>query len=55
MAIAPKSDKCGKELTSFGAILLSPPDEHSMVKKFHICQQCYELITAPFEIKTEEA
>lgn len=42
MAIKPKCDKCGDELVDFGAILFSPPDEESTVKKFHICKSCYE-------------
>lgn len=42
MAIQPKCDKCAEELVDFGAILLSPPDEDAMVKKFHICKTCYE-------------
>lgn len=42
MAIAPICDKCGKELVVFGAILFSPPDEQSTVKKFHICEPCYD-------------
>jgi uncharacterized protein with PIN domain len=41
MAIQPKCDKCNEELIEFGAILLSPPDEENMVKKFHICKSCY--------------
>jgi hypothetical protein len=41
MAIRPTCDKCGQELTDFGAILLSPPDSVNMVRKFHICQTCY--------------
>lgn len=44
MAIAPKCDKCGKELTEFGAILFSPPNDKSEVKKFHICVNCYHEI-----------
>ncbi len=42
MAIKPKCDKCGKELTEFGAILFSPPNDKSEVKKFHICVSCYQ-------------
>ena len=42
MAINPLCDKCKTELNDFGAILLSPPDERSTVKKFHICKECYE-------------
>lgn len=41
MAISPTCDKCGRELTAFGAILLSPPDADGKVKKWHICKECY--------------
>ena len=41
MAIRPVCDRCGKELTAFGALLFSPPDTESTVKKFHICIDCY--------------
>lgn len=41
MAINPVCNKCKKELTDFGAILISPPDSESKVKKFHICKECY--------------
>ena len=46
MAIAPKCDiaKDGKELTDYGAILLSPPDKNGMVRKWHICAQDYQEI-----------
>jgi hypothetical protein len=44
MAIKPICDKCKEELTDFGAILLSPPNEKSEVKKFHICKKCYKEI-----------
>lgn len=44
MAIKPFCDKCKKELTEFGAILLSPPDQKGMVKKWHVCKECYEEI-----------
>jgi len=42
MAIKPKCDRCKEELEEFGAILLSPPDAESKVKKFHLCKKCYE-------------
>lgn len=42
MAIKPKCDKCGEELKDFGAILFSPPDKNSTVKKFHVCVGCYK-------------
>lgn len=45
MAISPTCDKCKCELTEFGAILLSPPDENRQVTKFHLCKQCYELMS----------
>lgn len=41
MAINPMCDMCGQELTEFGAILFSPPDAQSSVKKYHICKHCY--------------
>ena len=44
MAIKPKCDKCKKELNEFGGILLSPPKKN-MVKKFHLCQECYAEIS----------
>lgn len=49
MAIKPKCDKCGKELTEFGAILFSPPNDKSEVKKFHICVSCYQDIIQDFD------
>jgi hypothetical protein len=44
MPIKPVCDKCKKELNEFGAILLSPPDQNSNVKKIHLCKPCYEAI-----------
>lgn len=41
MAITPKCDKCGEELVELGAILLSPPNTASEVKKYHLCVNCY--------------
>ncbi|HMS92287.1 MAG TPA: hypothetical protein PJ993_02410 [Candidatus Saccharibacteria bacterium] len=49
MAIKPKCDKCGKELAEFGAILFSPPNSKSEVKKFHICVSCYQDIVQDFD------
>ncbi|HSX15114.1 MAG TPA: hypothetical protein VLE72_04425 [Candidatus Saccharimonadales bacterium] len=48
MAIKPICDRCGKELTKFGAILFSPPDDRSTVKKLHVCVDCYQAITKDF-------
>ncbi len=42
--IKPICNKCKKELTKFGAILLSPPDENSKVDKIHLCVECYNVI-----------
>ncbi|MEI6627542.1 MAG: hypothetical protein WCL61_03020 [bacterium] len=50
MAIKPICDKCKKELTEFGGILLSPPKEN-MVKKFHLCQECYNKIACGLEVE----
>lgn len=44
MAIKPACDMCKKELTDYGAILLSPPDKKSKVIKYHICKTCYKHI-----------
>lgn len=42
--IKPKCEKCGYELTEFGAILLSPPDKDNKVIKDHLCIKCYDQI-----------
>jgi hypothetical protein len=39
--INPTCDFCGHELFKFGGLLFSPPDENSMVKKYHICAKCF--------------
>lgn len=44
MAIKPICDRCGNELSDFGAILLSPPNDINEVMKFHICKSRYEKI-----------
>ncbi len=46
MAISPLCDKCKQELEDYGAILLSPPDDKQMVRKFHLCKKCYETLAA---------
>ena len=48
MAISPRCDKRSKELVDFGGILLSPPDENDMVRKYHLCKSCYAEIVAQF-------
>jgi hypothetical protein len=48
MAIKPVCDKCKKELDDFGGILLSPPDQDSRVKKFHLCRMCYKEVVDSF-------
>lgn len=48
MAISPNCDKCSNELVDFGGILLSPPDEMDMVRKYHLCTACYAGIVALF-------
>ncbi|HRV75804.1 MAG: hypothetical protein H6799_03185 [Candidatus Nomurabacteria bacterium] len=51
MAIRPECDTCGEELTKFGAILFSPPDEESRTLKLHICVECYKEILKKFKYK----
>jgi hypothetical protein len=53
MAIKPKCDKCGNELTFFGGIILSPPDLQNKVTKFHICRKCYEIILSQLSVKNK--
>lgn len=55
MAIAPKCDKCGKELITFGAILFGSPNEQSEVIKYHLCQGCYVQVVSSFKPKTATA
>jgi len=50
MTIKPLCDRCSKELTEFGALLFSPPEERT-VKKFHICKECYDVLKK--EMKSE--
>jgi len=54
MAITPKCDKCKQELQEFGAILFSPPDEKSQVKKYHVCVHCYREMVKEFDGSTPE-
>lgn len=44
MAINPICDVCKKVLDDFGALLFSPPDSKSTVRKYHVCQDCYQNI-----------
>ena len=44
MAINPTCDKCGIELSEFGAILLGPPNKLNLAKKLHLCVGCYKKI-----------
>lgn len=32
---------CGKEINYDGALLFSPPNDTGLVKKIHICKECY--------------
>ena len=49
MTINPICDKCKNELDEFGAILFSPPNPESMVKKFHLCKNCFEELAAELQ------
>ena len=51
MAIETKCDKCGKELTDYGALLFSPPNDDNKVNKYHLCEDCYQKIIADFNKK----
>jgi hypothetical protein len=49
MAIAPTCDKCKQELTAFGGLLFSPPDDTGTVQKLHLCAPCYEELVESFD------
>jgi hypothetical protein len=49
MAIKPICDKCKQELEVFGALMFSPPDEKSYVRKGHLCKKCYEEFVKTFK------
>ena len=55
MAIKPKCDRCKNELLDYGAILLSPPNTNSTVKKFHICKECYKIFLKEIKKKNNKA
>ena len=48
--LKPKCNRCAEELNELGAILLSPPDKKSKVRKYHICKDCFTLILTEFGI-----
>ena len=47
-----KCNICGKVLMELGALLFSPPDENSYVKKTHICTKCYSKLLNNDKAKT---
>lgn len=49
MAIQPICDKCHQKLQEFGALLFSPPDDKSNVKKFHLCKNCYQELNSEID------
>ena len=40
-------DRCGKPIEKPGALLFSPP-QSDLVKKHHICTECYDQIVRGF-------
>ncbi len=44
MSIKPVCKDCEKELKTFGAILLSPPDKKGKVHKIHLCKKCFKRV-----------
>lgn len=48
MTISPKCDLCPSDLEDFGGIILSPPDkETQLVRKYHVCLECYKEKVVP--------
>lgn len=44
MAIYIKCYKCGDDLDEPGGILLGPPEPAFIVKKYHLCGDCYDSV-----------
>lgn len=53
MSINPYCEVCKKQLRTFGAILLSPPNKRGFVIKHHLCKSCYKNIVKSNNIKTK--
>jgi len=51
MAISPICDICREELRNFGGLIFGPPNKKGVVKKYHICQDCFEKLKKSFLIK----
>jgi len=49
MAISPTCDVCGKKLKEFGGLIFSPPDKKDIVRKYHICQDCFKRLKKSFK------
>lgn len=49
--IAPICNVCQEELSDYGALILSPPDIKSFVRKYHIYKPCYEKIESLITVK----
>lgn len=52
MSISPICDFCKKELTDFGGLVFSPPENaeagNSQVEKLHVCKTCYQGMRSMF-------
>lgn len=48
--IDPICDKCGAELQQPGALMFSPPNSHSEVKKYHLCVGCWCVVMAEIKL-----
>lgn len=49
MAIKPVCDRGGSELIEPGGLLFSPPDAGGLVKKYHLCRECFEPMEAEMD------
>lgn len=49
MAIKPVCDNCKNELNAFGGLMFSPPDSKNIVKKYHLCVDCFNKIVSEFK------
>lgn len=58
--IRPKCDKCGEELTAYGALAFSPPETKpdescGGIEKYHICAACWPKLVAWLQAPNESS
>jgi len=49
MSISPICHICEKELKRFGGLIFGPPNKKDIVKKYHICRDCFKKLEKSFK------